>query len=907
MASLIVVGRKDGEHSLAGDVTVIGRDRGVGLELGDFQVSRRHALVIQTDDGCFLKDLGSRNGVLLNKTRVPARRQQKLKNGDVVTLGRTSLVFKDLEMGPLPEAAIALLAQPVVRAKPEKSPSSDEKAPENGAPEKAAESPIAEKPVAEKPVAEKPLAEKAPEKPAAEKPAPEKTPLAKAEAPAAAAAAARKPVVARARFQELAADDVASGVARGGDQVALRQLLRRAERERVFYRNLTLGLVGFLMLVLVALLFYSLGRRESHTEDGSPPARSGKADKTGDAGPARGETRLQRVPGPVSVTLGRAGELDARAFSDTILPLLERTCATAGCHMSPGPSDFALDPRTTPSAVSKNLEVVRRYVVPGHPERSPLLTKALRRDEGGEEHGGGDLLSASSPAYQTLHDWIAKAAPRPEDEARPKPRPTFSGTDGQDEKPGVSAVHPRPVARISTTASSVAPGTALTFDGTGSSDAEGGELQYRWTLVDRPDKSKAELAGPLTTKASLIADVEGSYLVVLVVTSSAGASSEPARLTIECTPGATAPKAPEKPAEQPKRTSMTEPASRPAQTANGLLKGAQDGRAYVREVMIDLLGRGPRPEEMAASLDKTREDFVAELFTREELYREWYEEQLLYFLLIDNFRPAEDPAELAGRLKSKELSARDAIQATVIGQYFNQRNPGNDTFVTVVLEQLLGLKVQEKQNKKLLEAGKKMYDGYASTLFGKTGKNQADVVKIVAGERGFTEHLLRRSYKQVTGLELDAPELAPLADRLEKDPGAFFEVEKGWVLSAKYLERVPLQRTKTERAFIRTLFVDLLDRVPEEEELRNARNALRALADPGPLKAVLAKVLLDSPKAHRASDGDAESFVKNQFVRLLARDPKPGELAAFKKALDEGTSRDTIVRALVTSAEYEGY
>ena len=137
--------------------------------------------------------------------------------------------------------------------------------------------------------------------------------------------------------------------------------------------------------------------------------------------------------------------------------------------------------------------------------------------------------------------------------------------------------------------------------------------------------------------------------------------------------------------------------------------------------------------------------------------------------------------------------------------------------------------------------------------------------------------------------------------------GAFFEIEKGWVLSPKYVERVPLQRTKSERAFIRTLFVDLLQRAPEEEELRNARNAVRALADPGPLKAVLAKLLLDSPKARLALEGDAEAFIRHQFVRLLARDPKPAELAAYKKALDEGTARATIVRALVTSAEYEGY
>jgi hypothetical protein len=310
---------------------------------------------------------------------------------------------------------------------------------------------------------------------------------------------------------------------------------------------------------------------------------------------------------------------------------------------------------------------------------------------------------------------------------------------------------------------------------------------------------------------------------------------------------------------------------------------------------------------MAQALDKTRDDVATELFGRDELFQEWYEQELLYFLLIDNFRPADDGGDLAKRLRAKELTVRDAIQATVIGQYFNQRNPGNDTFVTVVLEQLLGLKVQDKANKKLLEAGKKMYDGSSSTLFGKTGKNQADIVKIVVGERAFLEHLARRSYKRLTGMDLDKDELAAVADRLEKEPTSFFEIERGWVLSPKYLERVPLLRTKSERAFIRGLFVDLLGRTPDEEEVRNARNGLRALADPGPLKAVLAKVLLDSPRASIPSGGDSETFVREQFLRLLAREPKAPELDAFKKSLDAGTSRHTVLRALVTSPEYEGY
>src|SRR5581483_6495042 len=128
-----------------------------------------------------------------------------------------------------------------------------------------------------------------------------------------------------------------------------------------------------------------------------------------------------------------------------------------------------------------------------------------------------------------------KAAPRPEDDARPKPRPAFSGTEDDQggNAPAGKGPH-RLIARISASAvTGVKTGTAVTLDSTGSSDAEGCELQYHWTLIDRPDRSHAELANPLTARATLIPDAEGSYLIDLVV-SDAASSSEPAKITIEC-------------------------------------------------------------------------------------------------------------------------------------------------------------------------------------------------------------------------------------------------------------------------------------------------------------------------------------------------------------------------------------
>ncbi len=46
--------------------TVIGRDDDCGIRLPDLLVSRKHALLLKTENGCRIRDLGSRNGTRLN-------------------------------------------------------------------------------------------------------------------------------------------------------------------------------------------------------------------------------------------------------------------------------------------------------------------------------------------------------------------------------------------------------------------------------------------------------------------------------------------------------------------------------------------------------------------------------------------------------------------------------------------------------------------------------------------------------------------------------------------------------------------------------------------------------------------------------------------------------------------------
>lgn len=80
----------------------------------------------------------------------------------------------------------------------------------------------------------------------------------------------------------------------------------------------------------------------------------------------------------------------------------------------------------------------------------------------------------------------------------------------------VSAGNAEPVARAGA-AQNVVLGTAVTLNGSGSSDANGDALTYRWTLSTRPAGSTATLVGATTASPGFTPDVVGSYVATLVV------------------------------------------------------------------------------------------------------------------------------------------------------------------------------------------------------------------------------------------------------------------------------------------------------------------------------------------------------------------------------------------------------
>ncbi|MEM6290537.1 MAG: FHA domain-containing protein [Myxococcota bacterium] len=78
---------------LGADAITIGRQQGNTIQLTEKNVSRRHARLFPEEEGWFIEDLGSYNGVKVNGSAVEGRLE--FKEGDVVQIGDYSLALSD--------------------------------------------------------------------------------------------------------------------------------------------------------------------------------------------------------------------------------------------------------------------------------------------------------------------------------------------------------------------------------------------------------------------------------------------------------------------------------------------------------------------------------------------------------------------------------------------------------------------------------------------------------------------------------------------------------------------------------------------------------------------------------------------------------------------------------------------
>lgn len=102
---LIMTGGSRPRELVLVDTLIVGRDPACDIsEQNDPLMSRRHAAFSGDRSRAMVRDLGSRNGILVNGTKVA---EAQLRHGDVVQIGHLQVKFVD-EVGPfrdVPQAA----------------------------------------------------------------------------------------------------------------------------------------------------------------------------------------------------------------------------------------------------------------------------------------------------------------------------------------------------------------------------------------------------------------------------------------------------------------------------------------------------------------------------------------------------------------------------------------------------------------------------------------------------------------------------------------------------------------------------------------------------------------------------------------------------------------------------------
>ena len=97
MAKLVIVEGDDRGtvFRLMSDRTVVGRSVAAQVRIDDTEASRQHAEIVKREDGAYVvRDLGSRNGTLVNGEKIEGEEGRLLSGGERIRIGRTVLQFQ---------------------------------------------------------------------------------------------------------------------------------------------------------------------------------------------------------------------------------------------------------------------------------------------------------------------------------------------------------------------------------------------------------------------------------------------------------------------------------------------------------------------------------------------------------------------------------------------------------------------------------------------------------------------------------------------------------------------------------------------------------------------------------------------------------------------------------------------
>ncbi len=99
----LVIANKVVEYHDLKDRTLIGRSRTADVLLADPSVSREHALIVREGGSWVVSDLGSANGITVNRQKVT---RSNLVEGDILSVGDAVLVFTHEQLGVAPDREV---------------------------------------------------------------------------------------------------------------------------------------------------------------------------------------------------------------------------------------------------------------------------------------------------------------------------------------------------------------------------------------------------------------------------------------------------------------------------------------------------------------------------------------------------------------------------------------------------------------------------------------------------------------------------------------------------------------------------------------------------------------------------------------------------------------------------------
>ena len=522
-------------------------------------------------------------------------------------------------------------------------------------------------------------------------------------------------------------------------------------------------------------------------------------------------------------------------------------------HLGTGEGDLRAKRRA-------DFEALSAFVDPGAPWESRLIRKVLAAADGGDPHVGGSFVQLETEEHDLLLDFCSGRTPR-----NIPPDPWLGKAELRAQ-----------------------PGESVVIDGRDSFDRDREDMEslvYWWTLVAKPPDSSFQLSDRRASRFEFLPDQMGSYAFELRV-GDGKVWSAPRRVLLEVLDQA--------------RLRAREPG-----TITGLDMADPEDLFRLRRLYFDLLGRPPLAAEALGEIRRDPADVVETLLQKSESGIAWYEELCAWYGLLGEFRPTSDEARaLALRIPS-EMPAPHEVEAVLVRDpAFLRRHGSPRALARVLAERMYERRMDDADVGAMLALtrGEALAEGERWPA----AKDVPELLEGVLASRKFRDAAMLRRIGRFLSRGEARRILFRAHQAVEAGGTAWRKFQQGIFDSRAWRQRRGLD-LKDDLTFIRSLFVDLLERRPSEREIAGMLHALSQMPQGLAPRAVLAKVMVDSGEAlfPLATDiRDGPRWLRDQFLRLLGRPPTASEFKQYAAAFTETTSPEIVILGILTTPEY---